>query len=167
MPIASRTLFAPFLLFLLAPAARAEVGKVVAVADGDTLTILTAEKEQVKVRLHGIDAPERKQAFGTKARERLAELAMGKTATASGSKRDKYGRTVASLSVDGRDIGEQLVAEGLAWHYVRYSDDRRLAEAERKARAARLGLWRDADPVPPWEWRATAKERRRDEALSR
>lgn len=143
------------------------LGKVVAIADGDTVTVLTSEKKQVKVRLRGIDAPERKQAFGTKARDRLAELAMGKTVAAAGEGRDKYGRTIASLSVDGRDLGEQLVAEGLAWHYVRYSDDPQLAAAERKARSARLGLWGDPEPVPPWEWRASAKERSREKSRAR
>ena len=165
-------LFILFLVFLPAsrcsPAgAETALGKVVAVADGDTVTVLTSEKKQVKVRLRGIDAPERKQAFGTKARERVAELSVGKTVAADGEDRDKYGRTIASLSVDGRDLGEQLVAEGLAWHYVRYSDDPQLAEAERKARAARVGLWRDPEPVPPWEWRATAKDHSREKSRSR
>ena len=77
-------------------------------------------------------------------------------------KRDKYGRTVARIEVAGQDVNRQMVAEGLAWHYTAYSDDATLAEAE--ARAAGRGLWRDHEPVPPWEWRATEKGRKRQPA---
>jgi len=164
MPIARRHLFAPFLLFMLptvADAAQPMTGKVVAVADGDTLTVLDGSRTQIKVRLDGIDTPERGQPFGTVARERLADLTMGKTVTIHGSKRDRYGRTIGRVEVEGQDVNRQMVADGLAWHYTRYSDDQQLAAAEREARAARRGLWADAKPVPPWEWRATAKDRKR------
>ncbi len=151
-------------LMLPATAAAAEpppfTGKVVSVHDGDTLTVLDAANVQHKVRLHGIDAPERKQAFGTVARERLAGLTAGKSVTVLPHDRDKYGRTVAGIEVEGQDVNRQMVAEGLAWHYVRYSRDPGLAAAEREARAAGRGLWRDREPVPPWEWRASEKGRK-------
>ncbi len=130
------------------------------IADGDTLTALDAAKVQHKVRLAGIDAPERGQPFGNVARDRLATLAMGKAVAVIGGKRDKYGRTLARVEIEGQDAGHRLVSEGLAWHYVRYSDDARLAAAEREARAARRGLWRDPAPVAPWEWRASDRDRK-------
>lgn len=136
-------------------------GTVVSVHDGDTLHVLDDAKQEHTIRLAGIDAPERRQAFGTVARGRLAELTKGKAVAVIEGRPDKYGRTVARLEVEGRDVGLQLVADGLAWHYVRYSDDRALAGAEADARAARRGLWADARPVPPWEWRAGEKARRR------
>jgi endonuclease YncB( thermonuclease family) len=138
-------------------------GKAVSVHDGDTLHVLDDAKHEHTIRLEGIDAPERKQAFGTVARDRLAEITKGKPVTVQAGKRDKYGRTVARINVEGQDVNQQMVAEGLAWHYTAYSDDATLAEAEREARAARRGLWADKAPVPPWEWRATEKERKREQ----
>lgn len=126
----------------------------------DTLRVLDDANVQHKVRLQGIDAPERGQPFGTVARDRLAALTMGKAVAVHDDGRDKWGRTLGRIEVEGQDVNRQMVAEGLAWHYVRYSDDAGLAAAEREARAAGRGLWRDREPVPPWEWRATAKDRR-------
>lgn len=139
-------------------------GKAVSVHDGDTLHVLDGANVEHTIRLEGIDAPERKQAFGTVARDRLAEITKGKAVTVRGGKRDKYGRTVARLEVEGRDVCERLVREGLAWHYTRYSDDGALAEAEIDARRRRRGLWADGKPVAPWDWRATEKSRRRQPA---
>lgn len=118
------------------PAIAAEplTGKVVSVHDGDTVRVLDAANVQNKVRLDGIDAPERSQPFGTKARERLGELAMGKDVAVHSEGRDKYGRIIARIEVGGQDVGRQMVADGLAWHYTRYSDDAGLAAAERVAR---------------------------------
>ncbi len=139
-------------------------GRVVSVHDGDTLTVLDASSVQHKVRLHGIDAPETKQAFGTKSRDRLAEIAKGKPVKVIAGERDKYGRTLGRIEVEGQDVNRQMVADGLAWHYKRYSKAEDLAAAEREARAARRGLWADKAPVPPWDWRATDKGRRREPA---
>ncbi len=139
---------------------QALTGKVVSIADGDTLTVLDGANIQHKVRLAGIDAPERGQPFGTKARDRLAELTAGKTVAVNGSKRDRYGRTLGRVEVEGTDVNRQMVLDGMAWHYTHYSDDRRLAEAEAAARAAKRGLWADAAPVPPWEWRASERDRK-------
>jgi micrococcal nuclease len=133
--------------------------KVVSVHDGDTITVLDAGR-QTKVRLEGIDAPELRQPFGSKARDALAALTKGKTVGMIGGKPDRYGRTVARVEVDGQDVGHRLVSDGLAWHYTRYSRDAALAAAERVARETRRGLWVDARPVPPWDWRATEDNRR-------
>lgn len=136
--------------------------RVVNVHDGDTLTALDAGNVQHKVRLEGIDAPELGQPFGRVARDRLAELAKGKEATIREHGKDRYGRVLASVDVAGDDLGRRLVAEGLAWHYTRYSKDAGLSAAERDARSAKSGLWADREPVPPWEWRAGEKERKRE-----
>jgi len=144
------------------PAAAADpiTGKVVSVHDGDTVRVLDAANVQHKVRLDGIDAPERGQPFGTVARDRLASLVMGKAVKVHDDGRDKWGRTLGRIEVEGQDVNRQMVAEGLAWHYKRFNNDARLAAAEQAARAAKRGLWADAKPVPPWEWRATAKDRK-------
>lgn len=134
-------------------AAEPAAWRVVSVHNGDTLTALDAANVQHKVRLTGIDAPEIGQPFGTKARDRLTALAKGKTVTIHGHGQDRYGRTLASVDIEGDDLGHRIVADGLTRHYTGYSKDAGLAAAEREARAARRGLWADKAPVPPWEWR--------------
>jgi len=143
------------ILLALACALRAPAfeAKVIGVADGDTVTVLTADKQQIKIRLAGIDAPESSQAFGTRAKQALAEKVGGKTIEVVQQSKDRYGRTVADLYVEGRWINLELVAEGWAWHYRQYSKDQRLADAEAAARQAGLGLWAEKDPVPPWGFR--------------
>ena len=130
-------------------------------AGGDTLRAIDEGKVEQRIRLAGIDTPERGQPFGNVARERLAALTMGQAVEVHVEDRDRYGRTVARLEVGGLDVCLQMVADGLAWHYTRYSDDADLAAAERQARAARRGLWRDAAPVAPWDWRASEAEQKR------
>jgi micrococcal nuclease len=146
-----------------APAAGADPvrWRVVNVHDGDTLTALDHGNVQHKIRLEGIDAPELGQPFGRVSRDRLSELVKGKTATIHQHGKDRYGRVLASVELDGDDLGRRLVSEGLAWHYTRYSKDATLESAERDARSAKSGLWGDREPVPPWEWRAGEKDRRR------
>lgn len=129
------------------------VGNVVGVHDGDTLTLLTADKVQIKVRLEGIDAPESKQPFGTRSKEALSALVFGKTATIRQMGQDRYRRTLGRVFVEGRDVNLAMVQSGLAWRYVKYSGDPALIAAEQEARVARRGLWADPQPVPPWEWR--------------
>ena len=160
MPMICHTITLVAALAAAVAAADPITGKVVSVHDGDTVRVLDAAKVEHKVRLQGIDAPERGQPFGTVSRDRLASLTMGKSVTVHDDGRDKYGRTLGRIEVDGQDVNRQMVADGLAWHYVRFSDDERLAAAERDARAAGRGLWADREPVPPWEWRASDKERK-------
>lgn len=138
--------------------------KVVSVHDGDTLTALDADNVQNRVRLHGIDAPEIGQPFGTAARDRLAEVAKGKAVSVTVQGRDRYGRVVADIEIDRHDVGLALVAEGMVWHYERFDNDPRLAAAQREARAAKRGLWAGKAPTPPWEWRASEKDRKRQPA---
>ncbi len=149
------------LLLALACTAYAETitGRVVGVADGDTITVLDANKVQHKIRLAGIDAPEKKQAFGNRSKESLSELAFNKTVNVETGKRDRYGRQIGKVLVDGRDVNLVQVERGMAWFYRLYQreqspNDRRLYEAaEDAAKAGKRGLWRDAAPVPPWEFR--------------
>ena len=122
-------------------------------------TLLDADKHQHKVRLAGIDAPESGQAFGRRSKQTLSDCAFGKQATLIGDKVDRYGRTVAKVMVSGVDCNLRQVMLGLAWHYKAYEreqsapDRDAYANAELDARKARSGLWADAKPVPPWEWR--------------
>ena len=134
-------------------------GKVVSIADGDTVTVLDAAQTQHKVRLAGIDAPERKQPFGQVARQYLASAVFGKTVTIEWSKVDRYRREIGKVLLDGKDINLMLVDAGLAWHYKFYEreqspeDRHSYSTAEQRARAARRGLWRENTPSPPWEFR--------------
>ena len=159
-----RALFLTLVSMLAVAAVAAEpatlAGKVVSVHDGDTLRVLDAAGTQHKVQLQGIDSPETRQAFGTKARNRLADLTLGKAVTVRVHGRDRYGRTLGTVEAAGQDVNRQMVADGFAWHYVEYSKDAGLARAERDARAAHRGLWADKAPVPPWEWRADEKGRK-------
>ena len=134
-------------------------GKVVRIADGDTITVLDSKNRQHKVRLGGIDAPERKQAYYEAARQNLAKLAFGKMVVVEWHKRDRYGRVVGKVEADRRDVGLVQVRAGLAWWYREYAHeqsafDRSLYEnAELEARVNRRGLWQSAKRTAPWAWR--------------
>ena len=143
-------------------------GRVVAVADGDTLTILDAERQQHKIRLGGIDAPEKAQPFGQRSKENLSRLVFNKDVRVEWDKRDKYKRIVGKVWVQPEscpacpmtlDAGHAQITVGLAWWYRKYAreqsphDQGAYEYSEREARARRVGLWSNPDPVPPWEWR--------------
>ncbi len=154
----------PHFLILLAllgsPAWADFTGKVVAVADGDTITVLR-DHVQVKVRLTEIDAPEKAQAFGNRSKESLSDMCFGKTATLADKGKDRYGRTLARVHCDGVDANAEQVHRGLAWVYDhRHFKDKALYAVQTEAKAQRRGLWADANPVPPWEWRGAKKEKR-------
>ncbi len=146
-----------------AASARDLTGRVVGIQDGDTVTVLDAANQQHRIRLAGIDAPEKAQAFGTAAKDHLARLAFGKQADLRCAKRDRYGREVCSLYVGARDVGLEQVRSGYAWWYREYAreqslEDRTVYEiAEGDARDARRGLWRDASPQAPWAWRRQSR----------
>ena len=127
-------------------------GEVVSVTDGDTVRVMR-DRTPVRVRLDGIDAPETRQPFFQRAKQFTSSFVFGKVARVEVRDVDQYGRLVARVYVDELDLSLALVEQGLAWHFTRYSDDQTLAEAERDARAAGLGLWRAPNPVPPWEFR--------------
>ena len=131
--------------------------RVVGISDGDTITVL-AGTTQVNVRLNGIDCPEKGQPFGARAKQLTSELAFGKTVTVRPAGTDRYGRTLGEVLLpDGRALNRELVAAGMAWHYAQYSKDETLARLERQARAAGLGIWSEARPVAPWEFRAASR----------
>lgn len=142
------------LLQAQAPQAAAGVrGKVVRVHDGDTVTILTPDKTEIKIRLLGIDAPEAGQPYGSAAKKSLSSLVFGREAHLHATGTDKYGRTLGQLHVGDVWVNHEQILRGMAWHYVQYSQDAQLAQAEADARRLRRGLWQDAKPVPPWLWR--------------
>lgn len=136
-------------------------GRCVEVYDGDTIEVMAGGPRSLRIRLHAIDAPEKGQPFSNVARQRIRELAQGKRVRIEVRDRDRYDRLVARVYVDERDLSELLVREGLAWHYTRYSSDIALGNAQREARRARRGLWRDPDPEPPWAFRRRQREARR------
>jgi len=160
MRLVARVITLFLLVFLSLPAsADSLTGKVVKITDGDTLYVLDANYKEHKIRLAGIDAPERKQAYGLASRKHLASLVAGKQVTVEYQKRDRYGRIVGKVLLDGIDACLEQVKAGFAWHYKKYqheqsAEDRRLyADAEIRARDDRLGLWRENNPNPPWEYR--------------
>lgn len=136
-------------------------GKVVSVADGDTITILTPDKEQVKIRLVEIDAPEKDQPYGQKSKQSLSDLVFGKDVSVEWDKTDKYKRTLGHVFVGDTDVNLQQVKNGAAWAYTQYLTDDRIKQAEMEARNAKAGLWAlQADQVmPPWEWRHGGKRK--------
>ena len=147
-----RALAVPILL-ALPPAYADVVARVVSVHDGDTLTVLV-ERRQVKVRLTDIDAPELRQPFGTRSRQSLSELCFGKIASLDVRGHDRYKRTIAQVTCDGKDANAEQVRRGYAWTYARFARrDSPLHAIQDEARAAHRGLWSDPAARPPWEWR--------------
>jgi endonuclease YncB( thermonuclease family) len=133
---------------------------VVGIADGDTLTArcgMPAEYQQVKVRLAEIDAPEKNQAFGQRSKEYLSALCFNQQATIRSDKKDRYGRTIARVECQSQDASPALVKAGMAWAYTKYLTDPEIKRLEVQAKSAGVGLWRDAVPVPPWEFRKSGK----------
>ena len=128
-------------------------GKVVGVADGDTITVLFEGKKQYKVRLQHIDCPETRQPFAAKAKQSLSAKVFGKEVTVKWDEMDRYKRILGNVYLGKRWVNVELVSEGLAWHYKFYSKDKTMAAAEVKAKAAKLGIWSMPDPTPPWDFR--------------
>lgn len=135
--------------------ATSHMWRVVGVQDGDTLTCLDENNQQQKVRLAEIDAPELGQDFGKVSREALASMVFGKTVEVDDDGKDRYGRWIAHVLVNGSDVNREMVATGNAWHYAAYSKDQSLAQLQSQARAQQIGLWAQPDPVAPWQFRST------------
>jgi len=131
----------------------ATISNVVGISDGDTITILTPDKTQLKVRLAEIDCPEKKQPFGTKAKEALSDKIFGKHVNVEWSKKDRYGRVIGKVYLHGRYINKEMIEEGWAWHYTEYSHSSEMAAAQDYSKSHKLGLWNDKHPIPPWEFR--------------
>ena len=152
-----------FILFasFIASVANAEIlnGTVVGVSDGDTITVIDKSNNEHKVRLMGIDAPEKSQTFGNEAKKTLSNYIYKKEVSVEYKKYDKYKRIVGKVTLDGQDICLQMIREGMAWHFVQYEieqskTDRELyREAEAKAREVNIGLWVEKQAVSPWIFR--------------
>lgn len=136
-------------------------GRVVGVADGDTVTILTPERQQVKIRLGQIDAPEKAQPFGQRSKQSLSDLIFGKEVRVRVETTDRYGRTVGRIFQDSLDVNLEQVKRGLAWAYRQYLTDKIFLEAEHDAKAAKIGLWSEPNPTPPWEYRHGGRDQGR------
>ena len=128
-------------------------GRGVASADGDTLTVLDDSKTQHKIRLAGIDAPEKGQAFGTKARENLASKVFKQDVRVEVIDIDRYKREVGRIFLGDRFINMEMVSDGYAWRYIQYDKPGEFTAAENDAHEHQRGLWAEKEPVPPWEWR--------------
>ncbi len=140
-------------------------GRIVGVVDGDTVDLLSPSKELHRIRLAGIDAPEKGQPFGAVAKRALSDLVFNRQVVVSAGKSDRYGRLVGKIVVGGTDANLQMVRIGFAWHYKKYAqeqseeDRERYAAAEVAARFGRQGLWADAHPIAPWEYRDSHRHR--------
>lgn len=128
-------------------------GKATAISDGDTATILTTDKKQVKVRMIEIDAPEKKQAFGQQSKKSLSDLCFKKPVVVVEKGKDKYRRSLVRLFCDGVDANAEQVRRGMAWAYQKYLTDQSIDELEKEARSKKIGLWADPNPIPPWDFR--------------
>lgn len=133
-------------------------GKVISVADGDTITILSADNTQYKIRLHQIDAPEKGQGFGSASKKSLSNMVYKKEVTIEKVDTDKYGRIVGKVLLDGEDINLKQVQNGMAWVYKEYARDQSYFDAETTAKNGRSGLWDNPNAVAPWEFRRGVKE---------
>ena len=135
------------------------IGKVIKVSDGDTITLLTDDKVSHKVRLNDIDAPEKKQPFGSKSRDNLASYIAGETVTVRYKSKDRYGRVLGTIYFDNLDINLQQVKNGYAWVYKQYSKNQTYYKEEQKARDLKKGLWIEKEPIAPWEFRKQKKSK--------
>lgn len=131
--------------------------KVVGVIDGDTVIVLTSDNEQIRVRLEGIDCPESDQDFGQRAKQAASDLCFKKNVRIEQSGTDRYGRMLAFVYVGEVCVNEELIKQGMAWHFKKYNQDPGLAKLEVEARKAKVGLWGQGNPVAPWEWRKLNK----------
>ena len=138
---------------LLAQTAYADfIGKVVKVADGDTITVLR-DSEQIKIRLACIDAPEKAQPYGSAARQSMSEMLFGKEVRVVEQGRDRYGRIIGRVYQGDVDVSAKQIKQGMAWVCRKYTKEAALYQLEDEAKQHRLGLWADAEPTPPWAWR--------------
>ena len=143
-----------------AVSAQSFMATVIAVHDGDTISVRTASATE-RIRLVGIDCPEYRQPYSARAKRFTSDLVFGRQVRVEPHGRDRYDRLLARVVVEGTDVNEALVRQGYAWQYAIGAPDTRLEAAERAARDARLGLWADPRPVPPWQWRREHPDRER------
>jgi endonuclease YncB( thermonuclease family) len=145
------------MLYVALPSAYADIllGNVIGVSDGDTITVLDKAKTQHKIRLVGIDAPEKKQPFGQASKHSLSDMVFGKDVRVEWTKKDRYQRTLGKVLVEGKDVCLEQVKRGMAWHYKKYQSDQTLedqklySDAEVQARTSKFGLWAESNPIEP------------------
>jgi len=134
--------------------------KVVGIADGDTFTGLTADSQQVKCRIYGIDAPEKTQAFSNRSKQTLSGLIFGQQVQIKIQSKDRWQRAVVRVyASDNRDVAAEMIRAGMAWHFKLYSKDKKYADLENVARQQKIGLWADENPVAPWEVRKNERQK--------
>lgn len=167
--LGKRSALAFALMFALASPAAAQyaagdriAGRVVGIQDGDTLTLLTAERREIRIRLGDIDAPESDQPYGDRSKRLLSDLAYGRDAEVAVDDVDVYRRAVGRVRVGREDVNTAMVRQGGAWVFTRYNRDPSLPGVEAEARGARRGLWSlpEGERMPPWEWRAAQRNER-------
>jgi micrococcal nuclease len=134
-------------------------GKAVRISDGDTFVLLTGNNIQVKIRLYGVDAPEKSQDFGNVSKEYLGKLLQNKDIVVISKGKDKYGRVIGLVSVGSVNVNEEMLKAGLVWHFKKYDSNPAWTSLEQKARAQRIGLWIQPNAIPPWEFRDQKKKR--------
>ena len=141
-----------FLVLLITFQCNAFDAKVITVSDGDTIQVIN-QSLKIKVRLAGIDTPELRQMYGYEAKDILSEKILNKIVTIKGISKDRYGRLIGDIFLNDRWINFELVKEGFAWHYKKYSADIKLSEAEKEAKARGIGIWSQINPIAPWDYR--------------
>lgn len=154
-----------FLTLIFSSSASADVisGRVVGVADGDTITVLDRSNTQHKIRLNGIDAPEKNQAFGNVSKRSLSDMVFNQQVDVDWLKEDRYGRKVGKVLLNNEDVNLEQIKRGMAWYFKKYKGDLvqedriTYVQAEQKAEANRVGLWVDPNPIPPWDFRKQKK----------
>jgi micrococcal nuclease len=147
-----------FILSLFLVADKNITGKVVKVTDGDTITLLTSDNRQEKIRLDGIDAPEKKQDYGEKSRQYLASLVAGKTVRIEYKNKDRYGRILGTVYVGSLNVNEEMISKGLAWQY-KYNKDKNMAKLQAEAKAKKLNIWSVKNPVDPYDYRKSRRKK--------
>ncbi|WP_255571219.1 thermonuclease family protein [Halomarinibacterium sedimenti] len=153
-----RNLFFVFICFLfclrIAAQSNSIEGKVVAITDGDTFKLITKDSTLYRIRVANIDCPERKQPFSKRAKQFTSQAIFGDTVLVMYDKKDRYGRIIGFVKYDnGRDLSEELLKNGLAWHFIKYSKDKTLQALEDRAKINKIGLWSENNPIAPWDWR--------------
>jgi endonuclease YncB( thermonuclease family) len=160
------TLVMAAVLALLSAAASADTltGRVIGVSDGDTLTVLDDDRKQHKVRLSGIDSPEKKQPFGQVCKQSLSDLTYDRAVRVEWDKLDRWGRLIGRVVVNGQDVNLVQLERGCGWHYKKYQNEQPLGDrlaynaAEESARTSGVGLWASNGPMPPWDWRKARRK---------
>lgn len=148
--------FMPLILF-----SQVLTGRVVKIADGDTFTLLVNGNEQVKIRLDGIDAPEKGQAYGNKAKEYLSGMIWGEPVTVNVKSKDRYGRSIGKVSTPTiSDVNLEMIRAGYAWLYRDYNNDKTYTAAENQARKNMRGLWQDKNPIRPQDFRKMKRNKK-------